>query len=101
MKWVCLLVIALVAACSGSDSEDSFTLSGGTYTEDEFRTEMRAFLLNTDAEAFCQQLTDLSGREIADALIAFNRGTTPIQSPNPDDEARAGEIVKEECGRID
>lgn len=101
MRWV--IALALLAACSSNNlSNDELVLGGGTYTEEEFRLEIRAFLTGFDSAAFCDSLSGLDGQEVAETLTKINRdrGVTPVQEPDPDDIAPAGDIVIEECNRI-
>lgn len=106
MRFLIPLVIGvlLVACGGGGDTENTLSLRGGDTTEEQFRTDMRAFLIGgvDDAKAFCDSLDGLSNTEIAETLKAVNekRGVIPKQSPDPADEAIAGGIVKEECNRI-
>jgi hypothetical protein len=113
MRFVLVLIAALsVVACGGGDNGDngdgggeaqgSLNLRGGTYTEEEFRTEIRSLLSTVDSDIICASLAGLSGREVADALEVVTRqqGITPFQDGDPDDEARAGEILLEECNRM-
>jgi hypothetical protein len=113
MRFVLVFIAALsVFACGGGDNDGSgdgggdaqgsLTLRGGTYTEEEFRTEIRALLISVDSDIICASLAGLSGRQVADALKVVNdqQGVTPFQDPDPNDEARAGEILLEECNRI-
>lgn len=93
----------LLAACSGGSEKTALRLRGGTYTEDEYRTEIRSFLTGmSDSAKFCGSLKGLSNREVADTLKAINdrRSVTPKQDANPADEERAAAIVLEECARI-
>jgi hypothetical protein len=113
MRFVLVLIAALsVVACGGgdngssgdggADAQGSLTLRGGEYTEEEFRTEIRSLLSTVDSDVICASLAGLSGRQVADALgvVSEQQGVTPFQEPDPDDEARAGEILLEECERI-
>ena len=98
-------LLLLLAACSGGgdDAERVLVLGGGDKTEAELRIDMQAFILSEVAAAtFCERLSGLSNREVADALIQINRdsGTPRAQEPDPDDEERAAAIIKEECDRI-
>jgi hypothetical protein len=112
MRFVLALIAALlVLSCGGGDSggsgdgggdaQGSLTLRGGNYTEEEFRTEIRSLLSTVDSDIICASLEGLSGRQVADALevVSEQQGVTPFQDPDPDDEARAGEILLEECDR--
>jgi hypothetical protein len=112
MRFVLVIIAALsVLACGGGDNggsggggdaQGSLNLRGGTYTEEEFRTEIRSLLSTVDSDIICASLEGLSGRQVADALDVVTRqqGITPFQDGDPDDEARAGEILLEECNRI-
>lgn len=98
-----LAICVLFAACGNSDSKnEALTLGGGDFTEEEFRIEVRGALAGVDSAAFCQALDGLSDSEAAQAISASQRqrGQTPKQDADPDDVTTAGEIVKEECDRI-
>lgn len=87
-----LAICVLFAACGGSASP----------AEDEYRIQMRTYLAQIDSVAFCKSLDGLSNREVADILLSVNaqEGDTEKPGITSDDEERAGEIVKEECDRI-
>lgn len=98
-----LAICVAFAACGSADSNsETLTLRDGTYTEDEYRSEIRTFLVGIDASAFCQSLNGLSNEEVSAALKAHNDdlGRTPKQEADPDDDRRATEIILEECDRI-
>jgi hypothetical protein len=95
--------LLLVGCGGGSDIERLLVLGGGTFTEAEFRLEVRAgFVGSLSAESFCAGLEGLSDEEAADVIrIAQEReGATPAQEARPADQVRAATIVKEECKRI-
>ena len=97
------ITLVLVSCGGGGDSGDServLHLRGGDFTESHFTANVRALLI-ADA-SFCDSLKGLSAREVADAFKAVNdaAGATPKQGSNANDEERGGEIIQEECNRV-
>ena len=98
-------LLLLLAACSGGgdDPERVLVLGRGDVTEAEYRVTVQTFILtDAGAEIFCERLTGLSDREVADVLVQLSRdtGVERVQEPIPGDEERVAAIIKEECDRI-
>jgi len=94
-------VLALAAACGGGagDDERVLHLRTGDYTEAELLAQFRAVGLSQSA---CNTLHGLSPREVVDIINALepNPDRPVIQTPDPDDDIRQGELMLEECNRL-
>lgn len=98
-----LVTVAVVAlsACGGSDDDGPLVLSSGTYSEDEYRTSVRAALSRPGSEDLCRSLKGLSDREITELAVQAQKGSfTPVQGTNDASQDRASQILREECERV-
>lgn len=103
MRYIVIVLLLAVAACGSSEEgDDTLTLWTRDYTADEYRTEIRAFLIGNTV--LCHALDGLSDSEIIETVKAANEqmGQTPHpgRQADPEDAERAGGIIRDECQRV-
>jgi hypothetical protein len=106
-------VSAFAAACGGgSNSPQLLHLHGYDITPDNYRTNLRALLLQPGASSFCNGIKGLSLQAVVDTLKASAAGDTsspsppanstpiPAQTVNAADAITASQIIIDECSRV-
>jgi hypothetical protein len=91
----------VLSACGGS-SERVLHLSGGNFTESQFRANVRTTLASNAGGNLCAAIKGLAPQDAASVIIrAQSSSITPtVQAGNEADRSRAAQIVQEECANI-
>ena len=103
MRGIIVIALAgvLLVGCGGASNtaENTLRLGGKTYTESEYRQQVRADLSGVaedpETEGFCRSLQGLSDDDAFMVIMGPSQISLPVT-----DQLRAAALYREECARF-